>query len=478
MADSERSLNEKQGITVQSQEAAATPSETPTSQPRYDTHHHRLPFHHHNHRRRRLHHLIHPSGRHLHVVHHPTEVEPKRLELAKDEQYKSSKCDYDVVIYGTPEHLSAIRDVQDHHLSRRDSLRQKNTELFEEIDELHETLDYLSNELTHLTDHAVALDASFSKFGYHAHIRTKDDIEASSLHSDSSTDPGSSGNSAEQRHKDRSLEPIRFFKTPTIRQYFHKGLLWRSVRSGEVGTFELFTDLIYVGVIDYVGEVAVIHASAASFVHFLVLFSLAYKIWSDLTVTVNWFEVEDCVGRFAILFVLCCLYGFNTTLEYFFAGEHSTFTAGISFYLTQRLFMVGFQVLCSALLPMIRGSLLSNAMVGLVASALYIGAVHVEYPYNLASLFLGLFVDYAGGIVLIMAIRYLKDKEGCSTTCNKLAKLFEFVPAINIEHRVERTSAFTTLVFGYSILKSLYQSHAHVGMNAFLGKGEQPILLT
>ena len=477
MADSEQSFNEKQDTTIQAQEAPATPSEAPTPKPHDDTHHHHLPFHHHTHRRHRLHHLIHPNGQHLHVVHHPTEVEQKRIELAKDERYRNSRCEYDVVIYGTPEHLSAIRDVQDHHLSRRDSLRQKNAELFEEFDDLHETLDHLSDELNRLTDHAVALDASFNKFGYHAHIRTKDDVEASSLHSDSSTEVGSSGNSAEQRHKDRSLEPIRFWKTPTIRQYFHKGLLWRSARSGEVGTFELFTDLIYVGVIDYVGEVAVIHASATTFVHFLILFSLAYKIWSDLTVTVNWFEVEDCVGRFAILFVLCCLYGFNTTLEYFFAEEHATFTAAISFYLTQRLFMVGFQILCSALIPMIRGSLLSNAMVGIAASAFYIGASHVNYPYNLVPLFFGLFVDYAGGVFLIMAIRRFKDNEEASTTCQKLAKLFEFVPAVNIEHRVERTSAFTTLVFGYSILKSLYQSHAHVGVNAFLGKGKTPALL-
>lgn len=221
-----------------------------------------------------------------------------------------------------------------------------------------------------------------------------------------------------------------------------------------------------------VGEVAVIHASASTFVNFLILFSLAYKIWSDLTVMVNWFEVEDCVGRLGILFVLCCLYGFNSNLEYFFSDDHSTLTAGTSFYLTQRLFVALFQMVCSYLIPMIRGALFSNALVGIAASAFYIAAVHLKYPYNLAPLFVGLFVDYAGGFVLLAAIMYFRAKEGCSATCNKLAKLFEFVPAINIEHRVERTSAFTTLVFGYSILKSLYQSHAHVGVNAFLGKGQ------
>lgn len=452
MADSDHTLDEKQ-------------SKDSSTQPlnQHEHHRHHLPFHHLSHRPHRLLHLIHPTGKHYHVVHHPTEVEPKRRELQKDPK-GAFASNYDIVVYGSPEHLNCIKDVRDHHLQRRDDLREKNTELFEEFDEVHETLDHLSDELGRLTDHAVALDASFDKFGYSARIRTKDDIESSSLNSGDSE----GGDSAKSRHNDRSLEPIRLVKNPTIRQYFHKGVLWRSARSGEVGSFELFTDLIYVGVIDYVGEAAVTHASAESLLHFVILFSLAYKVWSDLTVTVNWFEVEDVLGRLSIIFVLCCLYGFNSNVEYFF---EDTFTAGISFYLTQRLFMVTICAIFSVTVPMVRGTLLSHTLLGLVASALYIASIHTEYPNRLAPLFLGLFVDYGGGIFMIMIVRLIKEKSHCSKPCSALNKHFEFLPAINIEHRVERTSSFTTLVFGYSILKSLYQSHAHIGVNAFLGKG-------
>lgn len=304
MPDSSRS-DEKQ-IDV----ASMTQNTADQTQGHHNLH---LPFHHHNHRHHVLRHLIHPSGKHLHIVHHPNEVEPRRVQLAKDDTY--GKYDYEIVIYGTPEHLSAIQDVQNHHLSRRASLKEKNAELFAEFDEVHETPDHLSDELRVLTERAVALDANFDKFGYHAQLRTISDIESSNINSNSNSDQStkvddSSGSSpAERRHKDRNVDPVRFWKTPTIRQYWHKGLLWRSARSGEVGTFELFTDLIYVGVIDSIGEVAVLHASADTFVRYCVVFLLAYKIWSDLTTTVNWFEVEDCVGRLAILFVLCCLLG-------------------------------------------------------------------------------------------------------------------------------------------------------------------------
>lgn len=438
-----------------------TTDEKQEPQPQHGHEHHRhLPFHHLQHRSHRLLHLIHPSGKHIHVVHHPTEVDNKKRELAKDPKGALSD-NYDIVVYGTPEHLSCIKDVREHHLTRRDGLREKNAELFQEFDEVHETLNHLSDELSRLTDHAVSLDASFSKFGYSAHLRTKEDSEASSINS--------GHEEGTPKHQDRSREPLHFYKTPTIRQYFHKGLLWRSARSGEVGSFELFTDLIYVGVIDYIGEAAVTNASAETFLHFIIVFSLAYKIWSDLTVAVNWFEVEDVFGRLAIILILCCLYGFNSNVEYFFSY---TYTAGISFYLTQRLLLVTVYSVFSYVIPMIRGALLMHVLVGVLASVMYIISIHVEYPNSLAPLFLGLSIDYFGGVSVIFFMRYVKENERRKGFCKKIAKQFEFLPGMNIEHRVERTSAFTTLVFGYSILKSLYQSHAHVGVNAFLGKGK------
>lgn len=41
---------------------------------------------------------------------------------------------------------------------------------------------------------------------------------------------------------------------------------------------------------------------------------------------------------------------------------------------------------------------------------------------------------------------------------------------MNIEHKTERTGAFVSLVFGYSVVALLFQNIAHFGINAFLGK--------
>lgn len=422
------------------------------------SHHH--PFHHHQHKPHRLLHLFHPSGTLFHVVHHPHEVENKRRDLAQGKKPTDVRA-CDVVVYGSSEHLSCIHEIREHNLERRNALREKNAELFEEFDQIHETLDHLNDELNRLTERAVAMDASFNKYGYSAHIRTKDDVETASIRSGSDS-------TAEDRHKDRSLEPLRFWRTPEIRQYFHKGLLWRSARSGEVGSFELFTDLVYVGVIDYVGEVAVVNASSESLLHFVIVFSLAYKIWSDLTVSINWFEVNDVVGRFLVLFVICCLYGFNSNVEYFFSYTN---TAGTAFYLAQRMFLLVAYVVTSLFIPMIRATLLAHVVIGLVTCAIYIASIHIEYPYKIVPLFIALVLDYGGALLTVFFFRVVNSRKETSKTCERLAAAFAFVPAMNIEHRVERTSAFTTLVFGYSILRALFQSHARIGMNAFLGKG-------
>lgn len=193
------------------------------------------------------------------------------------------------VLHGSPEHIDAVRSLHEHHETQQNQLKVEHSDVFEKFDHVRTELDLLNAELHMLTgmpialvldilltgsDHSVALDASFDKFGYSAHLRTTDDSETSSLNSEHS--------SAQQKHQDRSTNPLKFFRRPQVRQYFHKGLLWRSAKAGEVASFELFLDLVYVGVIDIIGERAVEHPDGLSLLHFVIMFSIGWKIWSDM----------------------------------------------------------------------------------------------------------------------------------------------------------------------------------------------------
>lgn len=63
-----------------------------------------------------------------------------------------------------------MREIHAFHESRRHHLRTQHGHIYEEFELVKSELDTLADELLHLSDHGVALDANFSKFGYDAHI--------------------------------------------------------------------------------------------------------------------------------------------------------------------------------------------------------------------------------------------------------------------------------------------------------------------
>lgn len=95
-----------------------------------------------------------------------------------------------------------------------------------------------------ISQHAVQLDANFSKYGYSAHLRTHDAGES-----------GTNSSASSMFDKDvwqaeRKLGSfMHLYQKPIVRQYFHKGLLWRAKEAQEVASYELFIDLFYVGII-------------------------------------------------------------------------------------------------------------------------------------------------------------------------------------------------------------------------------------
>ena len=310
-----------------------------------------------------------------------------------------------------------------------------------------------------LTEHGVALDANFSKFGYSAHLRTKDDEDDETLSHHSDHD-----DSSMKKHQDRTVEAIKFFKRPVIRQYFHKGLLWRSARSGEVGSFELFVDLLYVGIIGIIGDKALEDPNGRSLVEYCITFLIGWKIWADLTMTINWFEQDDIAARLSVLIYLTCLFGFTTNMAY---GFESTYTIMIAFYLAERLYAACWHIFTAYMVPNIKGCLLYHALMIFVSSAFWIGSIHVPWPRQLPLIWVGICIDLFGWLFLIWMMRHIKQY----SNSDFYHKYFDFMPAVNIEHRTERTNAFTSLVFGYSVLTTLYQNRAAMGVNAFFGKG-------
>lgn len=72
--------------------------------------------------------------------------------------------------------------------------------------------------------------------------------------------------------------------------------------------------------------------------------------------------------------------------------------------------------------------------------------------------------------IFIATKRFIERRHPDAGPSTYMARYFDFFPAINIEHKTERTGAFVTLVFGYSVVALLFQNRAEFGINAFFGK--------
>jgi low temperature requirement protein LtrA len=140
----------------------------------------------------------------------------------------------------------------------------------------------------------------------------------------------------------------------------------------------------------------------------------------------------------------------------------------VSFYLTARLFMGGYCLLLAFILPMVRGMMITQFVLTLIPSALWISSIHVALPNRLALIWVAIFIDLCGAIFVIFIVRGAKLLGPNISAW--VDRVYEFYPAVNIEHKVERTNAFVTLVFGYSVVAIIYQSSADFGLNAFYGK--------
>lgn len=107
---------------------------------------------------------------------------------------------------------------------------------------------------------------------------------------------------------------VKFLKRPVLRQYFHKGILWRSSELQEVGSFELFVDLIYVGILDIIGERVTQVPTGEHFHRYILFMFLTWKIWNDLMMFLSWFETDDIVQKLYILLEVVCLLGFAVNM--------------------------------------------------------------------------------------------------------------------------------------------------------------------
>lgn len=145
-----------------------------------------------------------------------------------------------------------------------------------------------------------------------------------------------------------------------------------------------------------------------------------------------------------------------------------TYSQLIAFYLAARFFIASYYGFISYVVPMVRGMMIAQVIAILIPSVIWIASIYVEIPNRFAMVWIALFLDLFANTVIVFLVR--KSSLISSRLGTWVEKVFEFYPAVNIEHKTERTNAFVTLIFGYSVVALFYQNAASFGVNAFYGK--------
>lgn len=100
---------------------------------------------------RRLKHFVLPNGRKVHIAQTPED----QARLLKELTHEDPGANFDVLIQGTPEAHSVIRELHAHSEARRESLRLEHGEIYEQFEKVKDELDHLSGELNKISDHGV-----------------------------------------------------------------------------------------------------------------------------------------------------------------------------------------------------------------------------------------------------------------------------------------------------------------------------------
>ncbi|KAL8366088.1 hypothetical protein RB595_004729 [Gaeumannomyces hyphopodioides] len=397
-----------------------------------------------------------------------------------DDDDDNSSNRVEVVVHGSDEHRDLLDRTRSHAHARREELRRRHEgagELLDEWESVSAQLRDVAAQMERLADHGGGkLNATFSKFGYGAHVRTYGDEPGNKEGEDQPASSAASTLSGGTDWGDRRAggTTMKLFRRPVVKQYFHRGLLWRASRLTEVMSFELFFDLVYVGILHVNGEHLSETPDGAELLRFVVTFCMGWKIWADVAQIVSWFDIDDVAQRVEILFLIACLVGMTTNMISTFHEGHDTFVFLVGFYVAARLFMAAYLVLTAVLVPLVRATMLASAVAIVAPAALWVAATALEMPRRLGLVFVALVLDLVGGGLVMLLYRWsttaaASGKGRLGVLSRRVAPHFEFYPAINIEHKVERTNAFVSLVFGYSVVAILFQNQGY-GLNAFFGK--------
>ncbi|KAK4699824.1 hypothetical protein P7C70_g6432, partial [Phenoliferia sp. Uapishka_3] len=293
------------------------------------------------------------------------------------------------------------------------------------------------------------------------------------------------------------------FKPPVVRQWLSGGVLARETAEREAARFELFFDLAFVGVIHQLAEGASESESSWAIFKFIVLFYLAYSVWTDVLLlgySSNAAAINiECPTEATEVIETAVRLLRRATEE----GEGQTGTEGteshltllpggcelndgwrknvraaVAFFLVAKLLRIAQCALYGYYLPRFRKAHLVRAGSLVIGSAFYLPLLGVKRPIDFLVLpIIAITLELSAAFTVplsvkaLAAIRKLVWRPSAFQALPLASKSNSFsekkeqkdepgqlTPALNLEHMIERNALFVVLVLGEMILNVTFKA--------------------
>jgi hypothetical protein len=104
----------------------------------------------------------------------------------------------------------------------------------------------------------------------------------------------------------------QFVQRPVLRQWLFRGKIYREASERQSSRFELFFDLLFVGLVHQIAEAAAEEPTGIGFAKYVLTFCPAYSIWADVRDISNQFGANyDVTQRAYILWIMILLVGYS-----------------------------------------------------------------------------------------------------------------------------------------------------------------------
>lgn len=230
-----------------------------------------------------------------------------------------------------------------------------------------------------------------------------------------------------------------WFTRPHALNYFKDGVLFRTKGERSLGRTELFLDLMYVGIVANLAGLASEDASGGALLQYILMFIPYWTVWADIKDFTNYYYNEDLTQRLYILWILVLL-TLSANSHHNFLHSRAAAAYTIVPYMLCRVSLAVSLWVYSFYIPEHRSQQRLYSCTLMVTTCVWIPVILGGTKVKIALAIVAIVLEHVTFCLVFHP--WVKRLMGLTTST-----------ALNIEHEVERFSAFFTVAVGEFLYK-------------------------